>query len=101
MDKKHEQKRTRRVVASLLTTFFLLQQSMIVPATATNITGVTGSGGVYDIDPTARDGSVGFRQYTDFDLSQGDIANLIFKYGNQDVTCRHCFFRAERTSRRH
>ena len=77
-------KRQRRVIASLLTTFFLMQQSMIVPAMATDITGVTGNNGVYNIDPTgmiAGANGVGFRQYENFNLSAGDIANLIFQYG--------------------
>ena len=52
---KHSQMRKRRVIAALLTTCFLLQQSMIVPAMATEIGGgtagwVTGVDGVYYIE---------------------------------------------------
>ena len=87
---RHYQTRNRRVIASLLTTFFLLQQSMVVPAMATSIGGgadgwVTGENGVYNIDPTARNGNVGYRKYENFDVSAGDVANLIYKYGSKDI----------------
>ena len=49
---------------------------------ATNITGVTGNNGVYNINPETVNSNVGYRKYDNFDLSQGDIANLIYKYGN-------------------
>ena len=49
---------------------------------ATDITGVTGNNGIFNIDPSHVNGDVGYRQYDNFNLSQGDIANLIFKYGN-------------------
>ena len=75
----NSKKRNRRITASLLTAFFLVQQSMIAPDLATNITGVTGTNGTYNISPTAVNGQTGFRQYQDFDLSAGDIANLIYK----------------------
>ena len=29
---------------------------------------------------------IGYRKYKDFKLDQGDIANLIFKYGNTDIS---------------
>ena len=51
----------------------------------TNITGVEGVGGVYDINPTALKDTTGFRHYKDFDLSQGDVANLILKYGSKNI----------------
>ncbi len=86
-------KRQRRVIASLLTTFFLMQQSMVIPAMATEIGGsnlpggwlTPGADGAYNIDPTSVNGSTGFRQYDKFNLSAGDIANLIFKYGNKNI----------------
>ena len=49
---------------------------------ATDITGITGNNGIFNIDPSHVNGDVGYRQYDKFNLSQGDIANLIFKYGN-------------------
>ena len=77
----------RKAVASALTFCFFLQQSFCLQVLATNISGVTGNNGVYDITPTAKNpaGNIGFRKYQDFDLSQGDIANLIFHLQGQDL----------------
>ncbi|UKI41178.1 MAG: leukotoxin LktA family filamentous adhesin [Candidatus Melainabacteria bacterium] len=47
-------------------------------AFATNITGVNGNNGVYNINPSSVKGSTGFRQYKDFTLDSGHTANLIF-----------------------
>ena len=49
---------------------------------ATDITGITGNNGIFNIDPAHVNGDVGYRQYDNFNSSQGDIANLIYKYGN-------------------
>lgn len=49
---------------------------------ATDITGVNGNNGVFNITPDKLNGEVGYRKYDNFDLSAGDIANLIYKYGN-------------------
>ena len=57
----------------------------VTGANATEITGVTGSGNVFDINPLKSNGDVGYRQYDKFNLSQGDIANLIFKHGGKDL----------------
>lgn len=48
----------------------------------TDITGVTGNNGVFNITPDKLNGEVGYRKYDNFNLSAGDIANLIYKYGN-------------------
>ena len=48
---------------------------------ATDITGITGNG-IYNINPEKVNGEVGYRKYDNFNLSEGDIANLIYKYGN-------------------
>ena len=45
---------------------------------ATNITGITGQNGVYNINPEHFSGNAGYRKYDNFNLSQGDIANLNF-----------------------
>ena len=45
----------------------------------TNITGVQGNNGVYDIDATKISGQTGFRQYENFTLDNGDVANLQFQ----------------------
>lgn len=55
-------------------------------AFATNISGVSGNNGTFNINPEVANGDTGFRQYENFYLSKGDIANLIFKYGNRDVS---------------
>ena len=49
---------------------------------ATDITGITGNNGIYNINPDKVNGDVGYRRYDNFDLSAGDIANLIYKYGS-------------------
>lgn len=42
----------------------------------------SGTSGTFNIDPAKVNGDVGYRQYQNFTLGQGDIANLIFKYNN-------------------
>lgn len=54
-------------------------------AHASNISGVTPTGNTYNINPAQQHGSVGYRAYENFQLTNGDIANLIFKYGAKDV----------------
>lgn len=49
---------------------------------ATDITEVNGNNGVFNITPDKLNGEVGYRKYDNFNLSAGDIANLIYKYGN-------------------
>ena len=61
-----------------MTGVFMLQQTMALTVVASDITGVTGHNGVYNIDPLSKSGSTGFRQYTNFNLSAGDVANLNF-----------------------
>jgi len=78
----------RRVISAMLTALFLAQQSMFSSVVmSTEITGVTGNGNVYDIDPTGwiTGTGIGYRKYLDFNLSEGDIANLIFKYGEHNI----------------
>ncbi len=48
-------------------------------ANATDITGVTGNNGIYNINPEQINGDVGYRYYNNFNLSSGDIANLIYE----------------------
>lgn len=55
-------------------------------AFATNISNVSGVNGVFNINPEVANGDTGFRQYENFYLSKNDIANLIFKYGNRDIS---------------
>ena len=88
----NSRKRTLRLISAALTSLFLINQTMMISAFATNITNPNGSpipgqNGTYTLDPTAiiKNTDIGLRKYHDFDLSQGDIANLIFKYGPKDV----------------
>ena len=45
---------------------------------ATEITNITGSNGVYNISPAQINGNVGYRQYDNFKLDNGHVANLIY-----------------------
>ena len=87
----NSRKRTQRLVSAALTSLFLLHQTMMISAFATNITNVAltngGTGSTYNIDPTAviTNTDIGYRKYLDFELSQGDIANLIFKKGDKNI----------------
>lgn len=49
-------------------------------AAGTNITGVTGNNGTYNITPEfiGKNGGEGFRKYENFTVGQGDTANLMF-----------------------
>lgn len=54
------------------------------------ITGITGVGGVgtsgtFDINPAQINGDVGYRQYDQFTLGKGDIANLIYHLNGKDL----------------
>lgn len=84
---KNLRKNSRRAVSAMLTAVFLSQQTMILSAFATNITAVQGNNGVYNINPTAvlKNTDIGLRKYERFELSKGDIANLIYQYGSKDV----------------
>lgn len=48
----------------------------------TDITGITGNNGIYNITPEKVNSDVGYRKYDNFNLSAGDIANLIYKFNN-------------------
>ncbi len=75
----------RKMLIAALTVGFLFQQSAVMNAQATDITGIEGNNGIYNIDPEGIKGDIGFRHYGNFVLSEGDIANLIFKYGKENV----------------
>lgn len=81
-------KTTRLSVAALLMALtFVMQQSIVTSVqAATDITGITGSNGVFNIDPSGANAGIGFREYQNFTLDKGDIANLIFKYGTSDIS---------------
>ena len=87
----NSRKRSLKLLSAALTSLFILQQSMMLSAIATNITGVAntsaGTGSTYNIRPTAviTNTDIGYRKYENFNLSQGDVANLLFKYGRNDI----------------
>ena len=76
--------RMKRVVASFLAMTMIGFQANLV-SFASNITGITGNNGVYNIDPAKVNGSTGFRHYTNFQLDQGHTANLIFNGINRFI----------------
>ena len=75
---RKSRKTQRRIIASLMTGVFMLQQTMALSVVASEISGFNQTSGVFNINPTKIDGSTGFRQYQKFDLSKGDVANLNF-----------------------
>ncbi len=84
-------KKGQKLSAAILTVLLIMQQSFCVQVMASQISGVQGTqnpngpGQIFDIEPTAKNGDIGFRKYKNFDLSEQDIANLIFKYGQDNV----------------
>ncbi|MBR1840627.1 MAG: leukotoxin LktA family filamentous adhesin [Alphaproteobacteria bacterium] len=70
-----------RKIVSFITAYSMLFLNITPVFAQTNITGVQGNNGVYDIDAAKVSGSTGFRQYTDFTLDNGDVANLKFDQG--------------------
>ena len=78
----------KKVIASLLAALFVYNQSLTLTVVASEISGVNGNNGVYNINPSAliNGTDMGYRKYKDFTLDKGDIANLIYKYGNTDVS---------------
>ena len=74
------------MLAAALSVGFLMPQTFGLNALATDISGVEGVNGIYNINPTDMKGDIGFRHYGNFVLSEGDIANLIFKYGEENVS---------------
>ena len=79
----HSNSGKRYIAASILTLCVMMAGSSY----ATDIHGIRPDGnGVYNIDPSGWNGNVGYRWYKNFNLSEGDIANLIFKYGEHNVS---------------
>ena len=81
----------KRIIAAFLCMLFLGQQTMFVPVLASDISGVTpetlpGGNHQYNIDPSQLiNNTTGIRHYGTFKLTEGDIANLIFKDGAQNI----------------
>lgn len=77
----------KKIVAFCLILTFVFGNSLTF-AIESNISGVTPivtpNGNVYNIEGQQFSGNTQFRQYDNFNLSQGDIANLIYKMGYQN-----------------
>ena len=76
----------RRVSVLLLALFFAASQSLFSSTHASDISGVVGNGGIFNINPEHAQNGIGFRDYQNFTLDKGDIANLIFKYGAENIS---------------
>lgn len=85
----------KRLVPLILCSVLVLQQSFMNQANASNITDGNGvaidkhpATGSYEIRPDAWNGKVGFKEFQDLQLSQGDILNFIFQayYQKQEGT---------------
>ena len=70
-----------RKIVSFITAYSMLFLNITPVFAQTNITGISGENGVYNIDAAKFSGSTGFRQYSDFTLDNGDVANLKFDQG--------------------
>lgn len=80
-------RQARKLFSAVVIASFLTQQMLILPALATDISGVTPNAkGEYNIDPTGINSDVGFRKYQNFDLSKNDIANFIMNYDGADIS---------------
>ena len=67
---------------------FLSVTSVYAESNITGIEGVPGASGggqIFDIHPEVTNGDVGYRHYDQFQLGQGDIANLLYQLGVKDV----------------
>ena len=80
-------KTSKRIIAASLTGLFLVHQTMALTVVASEITGFNGNNGVFNIKPGAviPGTDIGYTKYENFNLSKGDIANLIYKYGTDNI----------------
>ena len=99
------QANNKRLAPLILCSVLVLQQSLANQVSASTITDITGSAipkdpnsGAYELRPDAinKDAMVGFKQFQDFKLSEGDIANFIFRalqHGEgSELEQQHIFF---------
>ena len=68
----------KRIFASILCVNLVFLYAPI-GVFASEISGVNPAGNVYNIEAAQVSGQTGFRHYNKFNLTQGDIANLIYK----------------------
>ena len=80
----------KRFVPLILCSVLVLQQSLMNQAAASTITDGNGvpinkhPGGNYEIRPDAWNGKVGFKEFQQLNLSEGDVMNFIFQWYNQE-----------------
>ena len=72
--------KAKKILATVLC-FVYVAYSCPAVLLASTITGFTPVDNVYTIEAEKVEGSTGFRAYEDFQLDDGDIANLVFKDG--------------------
>ena len=79
-----------KLAVSALTLCLVAPNTLLSEAQAGMITGVApeyvNGNKVYNIDPTVLNGDTGFRIYEYFKLNKDEIANLIFKYGEHNIS---------------
>ena len=67
---------------------FLSVTSVYADSNITGIEGVPGApggGNIFNIHPDVTNGDIGYRHYDQFQLGQGDIANLLYQLGVKDI----------------
>ena len=85
-------RQARKLFSAVVIASFLTHQMLLIPALAvsdiSNVTNTDGVGnsGTFNIDPTGKNGDVGFRKYNQFQLGEGDIANFIMNYDGSDIS---------------
>jgi len=79
-----------KLTVSMLTLCLVAPNALLAEAQAGMITGVApeviNGNKVYNIDPTVLNGDTGFRLYEYFKLNKDEVANLIFKYGEHNIS---------------
>ena len=78
----------KRITALALSMMLVLQQSFAMQVLATSITDVNGNqiqgnNGTWNIRPDAVNGDVGFKQFGEINLDNGDVLNFIYNYVKQ------------------
>ena len=83
-------KNKRKLQALILSTLFVLQQSAFFPVFASTITDGNGNPilpnsqtGRYEIRPDMFNGKIGFKEFQQLHLSEGEIMNFIFQWYQQ------------------
>lgn len=78
----------KRLIAFLLSSLLIMQQSFTYQVLASTITNADGSAiqgqdGVFNIRPDAINNKTGFKEFGKINLSEGDVLNFIYSYIKQ------------------